>query len=199
MSLAFMVSTLSVIPVAFLHSWVIWPLSSTSEAGTKSAQRNQWTDVSCANAGARPVARMAARPPLWVATALAPDIFRSLRRVMRVIVFLPLVVLRWHSACSRLRRRDRCVANRGSRGGNANAPGNAPLEYPIQPEPQSQSRMHSTLRDKDGDDFSSATETGTQGAPAPQEVSVLAPHDEHSSLAEFAETNEGLQARRHLR
>ena len=40
-SLALIVSTLSVMPVAFWHSCVIWPLSSTSEAGTKSDQRSQ--------------------------------------------------------------------------------------------------------------------------------------------------------------
>ena len=40
-SLALTVSTLSVIPSAFLHSCVIGPLSSVSEAGTKSAQRSQ--------------------------------------------------------------------------------------------------------------------------------------------------------------
>ena len=62
-SLALTVSTLSVMPVAFLHSCVIGPLSSTSEAGTKSAQRSQWTLVSWASAGARPLARMAAMPP----------------------------------------------------------------------------------------------------------------------------------------
>ena len=58
-SLALTVSTLRVMPVAFLHSCVIWPLSSASEAGTKSVQRSQWTVVSWASAGARPLARMA--------------------------------------------------------------------------------------------------------------------------------------------
>ena len=60
-SLPLMVSTLSVMPVALWHSCVIWPSSSTSEAGTKSAQPSQWTVVPCANAGARPAARTAAR------------------------------------------------------------------------------------------------------------------------------------------
>ena len=61
-SLALTVSTLSVMPVAFLHSCVIGPLSSASEAGTKSAQRSQWTVVSWASAGARPLARMRQAP-----------------------------------------------------------------------------------------------------------------------------------------
>jgi hypothetical protein len=43
MSLALIVSTFSSIPRAFWHSWVISPFSSTSEAGTKSAQRSQCT------------------------------------------------------------------------------------------------------------------------------------------------------------
>ena len=42
-SLALIDSTLSVMPVAVRHSCVIWPLSSTPEAGTTSAQRRQWT------------------------------------------------------------------------------------------------------------------------------------------------------------
>ena len=88
-SLALTVSSFSVMPVAFLHSCVIWPFSSTSEAGTKSAQRSQWTAVSCAKAGARPLARMAARPPACAATALDPDSLRSLRRAMRAMILLP--------------------------------------------------------------------------------------------------------------
>src|SRR6202000_31220 len=75
-SLALTVSTRSEMPVAFLHSWVIAPLSRASDAGTKSAHRSQWTDRSSASAGARPVARMAARPPAPV---------KSLRRAMRVM------------------------------------------------------------------------------------------------------------------
>src|SRR5258707_4525554 len=78
-SLALTVSSLSVMPVAFLHSCVIGPLSSTSEAGTKSAQRSQWTVVSWARAGARPLARMAARPP-------DADSVRPLRRAMRAMI-----------------------------------------------------------------------------------------------------------------
>src|SRR6516162_307821 len=85
-SLALMVSTLSVMPVAFWHSCMIWPLSSMSEAGTKSAQRSQWTVVPCAKAGTRPAAATAARPPVCAATALDADSFRSLRRVMRVMI-----------------------------------------------------------------------------------------------------------------
>ena len=90
-SLALMVSTLSVMPVAFWHSCVTWALSSASEAGTKLAQRSQWTVVPCAKAGARPVARTAARPPVWAMTALDADSFRSLRRVMRAM--LPPVII----------------------------------------------------------------------------------------------------------
>src|ERR1700682_1423935 len=85
-SLALTVSSLSVMPVAFLHSCVIGPLSSTSEAGTKSAQRSQWTVDSWARAGARPLARMAARPPVGAATAPDADSFRSLRRAMRAMI-----------------------------------------------------------------------------------------------------------------
>jgi hypothetical protein len=85
MSLALMVSTSSLIPVAFWHSSVIWPLSSWSEAGTKSAQRSQCTALACAKAGARPVARMAARPLVLAAMAPAPDSFRIVRRVMRAM------------------------------------------------------------------------------------------------------------------
>jgi hypothetical protein len=85
MSLALMVSTSSLIPVAFWHSSVISPLSSWSEAGTKSAQRSQCTVLACAKAGARPVARMVARPPVLAAMAPAPDSFRILRRVMRAM------------------------------------------------------------------------------------------------------------------
>ena len=47
-SLALMVSTVSLMPSAFWHSDVISPLSSTSEAGTKSAHRSQCTVVVCA-------------------------------------------------------------------------------------------------------------------------------------------------------
>src|SRR5215469_6937652 len=85
MSLALMVSTSSLIPVAFWHSSVISPLSSWSEAGTKSAQRSQCTVLVCAKAGARPVARRAARPPVLAATEPAPDSFRIVRRVMRAM------------------------------------------------------------------------------------------------------------------
>ena len=85
MSLALMVSTSSLIPVAFWHSSVISPLSSWSEAGTKSAQRSQCMVLVCAKAGARPVARMAARPPVLAAMAPAPDSFRIVRRVMRAM------------------------------------------------------------------------------------------------------------------
>src|ERR1700730_16990419 len=85
-SLALTVSSLSVMPVAFLHSCVIGPLSSTSEAGTKSAQRSQWTVASCAKAGARPLARMAARPQSAPATALDEDIFRPQGRGMGAII-----------------------------------------------------------------------------------------------------------------
>ena len=41
MSLALIVSTVSLMPSSFWHSLTISPLSSTSEAGTKSAQRSQ--------------------------------------------------------------------------------------------------------------------------------------------------------------
>src|SRR5882757_1913191 len=85
-SLALTVSSLSVMPVAFLHPCVIRPFSSASEAGTKSVQRSQWMVVSCAKAGARPLARMAARPPVPAATAPEPDSFRSLRRAMRAMI-----------------------------------------------------------------------------------------------------------------
>src|SRR6516225_8758222 len=92
-SLALIVSRLSVMPVSFWHSCVICPLSSTSEAGTKSAQRSQWILVPCAYAGARPVARMAASPPVCAATRPAPDNLRTLRRVMRAM-FPPPIILR---------------------------------------------------------------------------------------------------------
>src|SRR6185312_8958082 len=85
MSLALMVSTSSLIPIAFWHSSVIWPLSSWSEAGTKSTQRSQCKALVCAKAGARPVVRMAATPPVLAATAPAPDSFRIVRRVMRAM------------------------------------------------------------------------------------------------------------------
>src|SRR5580692_4700761 len=85
-SLALTVSSLSVMPVAFLHSCVIGPLSRASEAGTKSAQRSQWMVVSCAGAGARPLARMAARPPACAATAPDADSFKTLRRAMRAMI-----------------------------------------------------------------------------------------------------------------
>ena len=85
-SLALTVSTLRLKPSAFLHSCVIGPLSSTSEAGTKSAQRSQWTVVSCARAGARPLARMPARPPACAAMAPDADSFRTLRRAMRAMI-----------------------------------------------------------------------------------------------------------------
>src|SRR6266478_9269255 len=78
-SLALTVSTLRLMPVAFLHSCVIGPLSSTSEAGTKSAHRSQWMDDSWASAGARPLARMAAMPP-------DADSFRTLRRAIRAMI-----------------------------------------------------------------------------------------------------------------
>jgi hypothetical protein len=84
-SLALMVSTFSVMPVAFWHSCVIWPLSRTSDAGTKSDQRSQCTVVSCAKAGARPLAKMAAKPPVRAATAPVAESLRSLRRVMRAM------------------------------------------------------------------------------------------------------------------
>src|SRR6266545_1373474 len=95
-SLALTVSTLSVIPSAFLHSCVIGPLSSVSEAGTKSAQRSQWTPVSWAIAGARPLARMAAMPP-------DADSVRTLRRAIRAMipschVFHLRVGVRWNYA-----------------------------------------------------------------------------------------------------
>ena len=41
MSLALIVSTVSFMPRSFSHCLAISPLSSTSEAGTKSAQRSQ--------------------------------------------------------------------------------------------------------------------------------------------------------------
>src|ERR1700704_2757267 len=84
-ALALMVSTFSVMPVAFWHSCVIWPLSRTSDAGTKSAQRSQCTVVPCAKAGARPLAKMAAKSPVRAATAPVAESLRSLRRVMRAM------------------------------------------------------------------------------------------------------------------
>src|SRR5262249_12709229 len=78
-SLALTVSTLRVMPNAFLHSCVIGPLSSTSEAGTKSAQRSQWTAISWARAGPRPLARIAAIPP-------DAESFRTLRRAIRAMI-----------------------------------------------------------------------------------------------------------------
>ena len=41
MSLPLIVSTLSVIPKSLAHCWVIWFLSSASDWGIKSFQRNQ--------------------------------------------------------------------------------------------------------------------------------------------------------------
>jgi hypothetical protein len=84
-SLALTVSSLRLMPVAFLHSYVILPLSKASEAGTKSVHLSQCIDCSCANAGARPLARMAAIPPACAATAPDPDNFRRRRRAMRVM------------------------------------------------------------------------------------------------------------------
>ena len=48
MSLALIVSMVSFMPSAFSHSATISPLSSWSEAGTKSAQRSQWRLVAWA-------------------------------------------------------------------------------------------------------------------------------------------------------
>src|SRR5216683_7352569 len=153
-SLALTVSSLSVMPVAFLHSCVIWPLSSTSEAGTKSAQRSQWTVVSCARAGARPLARMAARPPACAATAPDPDSFRSLRRAMRAMISSrDCIGVRWNYASSVAHlRAEMSFANYASRSAatpqephgrsvQPGAPGdNATLveNTPIQPKPQPQ-------------------------------------------------------------
>src|SRR4051812_42665746 len=95
-SLALTVSTLRLMPSAFLQSCVNWPLSSWSDAGTKSVQRNQWTDLSWASAGARPLARMAAMPPADA---------KTLRRAMRVMIssrelcaLEERVVVRWNYA-----------------------------------------------------------------------------------------------------
>src|SRR6185436_3885725 len=85
MSLALIVSTSSLIPRALWHSWVISPLSSTSDAGTKSAQRSQCMVLTCAYAGARPLARMPAMPATFVAAALAVVMFRNLRRGILVM------------------------------------------------------------------------------------------------------------------
>src|ERR1700674_1533532 len=90
-SLALIVSNLSVMPSAFWHSGTISLRITSSEAGTKSTQRSQWTVVACANAGARPVARMAAIPPVFAATAPPPESFRKLRRLKRAMAFLPKV------------------------------------------------------------------------------------------------------------
>src|SRR5258706_6074441 len=102
MSLALIVSTVSLMPSAFWHSAVISPLSSTSEAGTKSAQRSQWTVCAWANAGAWPLAKIAAKPPVFAATAPAPDNCKSLRREIRAMVSSPNVcaALRGARACS---------------------------------------------------------------------------------------------------
>src|SRR5215813_2018826 len=78
-SLAFTVSTLRVIPVAFLQSCVNLPFSRVSDAGTKSVHRSQWSVVSCAKAGARPLAMIAAMPP-------DADSFKTLRRAMRAMI-----------------------------------------------------------------------------------------------------------------
>src|SRR5580704_6919990 len=93
-SLALIVSRRSVMPSAFLHSSVIGPLSTTSEAGTKSDQRTQCSVCSCAKAGVRPLARMPARPPVEAAAAPAPDSANARRRVMRVMCNPPDCVAR---------------------------------------------------------------------------------------------------------
>src|SRR5262249_43286079 len=85
MSLALIVSTVSLMPRSFWHCWVIGPFNSTSEAGTKSAHRSQCTVFSWANAGARPLARIAASPPVPAAAALPPDNWTNLRRVISLI------------------------------------------------------------------------------------------------------------------
>src|SRR5262249_19639913 len=84
MSLALIVSTVSLMPRSFWHCWVIGPFNSTSEAGTKSAQRSQCTVFSWANAGARPLARIAASPPV-AAAAQPPANWTHLRRVISLI------------------------------------------------------------------------------------------------------------------
>ena len=164
-SLALTVSSLSVMPVAFLHSCVIGPLSSVSEAGTKSAQRSQWTVVSWARAGARPLARMAAMPPVCAATAPDPDNFRKLRRAMRVMIssrHCCAIVVRWNYASSvthlrapRCRlpttRLDLSHSRRGFLAGPCPAecsPGatlleNTPIQLKPQPQPHARRRTRS--------------------------------------------------------
>src|SRR6266436_9342188 len=86
-SLPFTVSRLILIPSAFSAAGSSSLRSNWSEAGTKSFQRNQCTVVPCANAGARPVARMPAMPP----TSAVP-LLRTFRRVT-VVMHSSLVVM----------------------------------------------------------------------------------------------------------
>ncbi len=72
-SLPLMVSMVSLMPSAFSASGTISFFKSSSEVGMKSFQRNQCTVAAWAKAGAREVARIAAIPPVFAATAPAPE------------------------------------------------------------------------------------------------------------------------------
>ncbi len=79
-SLPLTVSYLSLMPSAFSASGPSFLRINSSQAGTKSFQRSQCTSLCCAKAGALPVAKMAAMPPV---------VFRNLRLWIFVIHFLP--------------------------------------------------------------------------------------------------------------
>src|SRR5262249_20115874 len=92
MSLALIISMLSLSPSAFSQAGAISLRSTSPEAGTKSFQRSQCSVVPCAKAGARPDARIAASPPEALPTVAAPETFRNERRVMRSMAFLLMTV-----------------------------------------------------------------------------------------------------------
>src|SRR5262249_50705869 len=81
-------------PSAFSQAGIVSLRRSSSEAGTKSFQRSQWTVAAWAYAGARPVARIAARPPEAFRTVRREIRRRALRTIgcssLRVLVAAPL-------------------------------------------------------------------------------------------------------------
>jgi hypothetical protein len=77
------VSISRLIPSAFWQSSLILPLSSWSETGTKSTNFSQCSVVPWAKTGARPLARIPARPPVVAVIAPAPESFNKWRRLIR--------------------------------------------------------------------------------------------------------------------
>src|SRR5579863_5098351 len=99
------VSTSRLMPSAFWQSSLILLFNRASDAGTKSTNLSQCSVVPWAKAGARPLARMPARPPVPAATAPAPDSLSTRRRSIRCILkSLPVHVVA-ESAWRRLLRR----------------------------------------------------------------------------------------------